>query len=428
MIKRISATTTTIISLLLGTLVILFAAGTLNPPSLKAQNVVTFSMDMRGAMAQRWLDPQRDLVGVRGSIPPLRWDSTLIATDPDGDSIYTLTVKITPAGKYAKLFHTQKLAYKFKVENSAKLNNGWETVQNSTLLLTGKPQTVKRSFNTQSLAPTPGTRSRNVRLHEHFQPRTLLQRTLSVYLPPGYDKSSQRYPVLYLHDGQNIFDDSTAASGEWYADEIADLLIKSKKLPPCIIVGISTRGEDRINEYTPVPMRRFDGLGRPDDLGGKGTLHAQMVVEEIKPFIDSTYRTLKDRANTALGGSSLGGLMTIYGGMVYPQVFGRLMVMSPSVWWANNWILAAAKQNINDSVATSLKAADTRIWLDIGDGEGKESVADARALKSLLIEKGWKLGTNLSYMEAKNAAHNEAAWSERFEPALLFLFGNPARK
>jgi predicted alpha/beta superfamily hydrolase len=169
-------------------------------------------------------------------------------------------------------------------------------------------------------------------------------------------------------------------------------------------------------------MRRYDGLGRPEDLGGKGTLHAQMIVEEIKPFIDSTYRTLKDRANTALGGSSLGGLMTMYTGIIYPHVFGRLMVMSPSIWWANNWILAAVKQNINDSVSTSLKATDTRIWLDIGDREGKESVEDARALKNLLIEKGWKIGTTLSFMEAKNAQHNEAAWAERLEPALTFLF------
>ncbi len=424
MMNRISDT---MISTVFGMFAVLVST-IFSTTTLQAQNVITFSMDMRGAISQRWLEPQKDFIGVRGSIPPLRWDSTLVATDPDGDSIYTLTVKLTLVGKYAKLFQARKLAYKFKVENSTKLNNGWETVQNSTVLLTGKPQTVKRIFNVQSLAPTPSTRSQNVRLHEYFQPKTLLQRTISVYLPPGYSKSTQRYPVLYLHDGQNIFDDSTSASGEWYADEIADTLIKSKKLPPYIIVGISTRGEDRMNEYTPVAMRRYDGLGRPEELGGKGSLHAQMIVEEIKPFIDSTYRTLKDRANTALGGSSLGGLMTMYTGIAYPQVFGRLMIMSPSVWWANNWILAAVKQNLTDSLATSLRAADTRIWLDIGDAEGKESVEGARALKNLLIEKGWKIGTNLSFMEAKNAAHNEAAWSERLEPALTFLLGNSLRK
>ncbi|MCU0424605.1 MAG: alpha/beta hydrolase-fold protein [Candidatus Kapabacteria bacterium] len=397
-------------------------------PKLIAQNVITFSIDMRGAIIQRWLDPLRENVGVRGSIAPLRWDSTLIAFDPDRDSIYTLTVPLSSGGKYTQLFGKRKLAYKFKIENSQRLGpNSWETVQNSTLLLTGKPQTVKRTFNVQSLAPTPPTRLASVRVHEFFQPKTLLQRTISVYVPPGYDNSTQRYPVLYLHDGQNIFDDATAASGEWYADEIAEMLIKSKKLPPCIIVGVSVRGEDRINEYTPVPMRRADGLGRADDIGGKGSMHAQMLAEEIKPFIDSTYRTLKDRANTAVGGSSLGGLISIYTAMTYPSVFGRVMAMSPSVWWSNSWILASIRQTIADSIPTSLKPAQCRIWVDIGDAEGVEAVAGARELKNLFIEKGWKLNANLGYMEAKNAPHSETAWSERLEPALSFMFGRVRR-
>lgn len=397
-------------------------------PYLAAQDVITFSIDMRGAIIQRWLDPQREIMGVRGSIAPLRWDSTLVASDPDGDSVYTLTVKINPAGKYTQLFGKRKLAYKFKVESTRLGANSWETVQNSTLLLTGKPQTVKRTFNVQSLAPTPATRSVGVRVHEFFQPRSLVQRTIYVYTPPGYENSTQRYPVLYLHDGQNLFDDATAASSEWYADEIADMLIKSKKLPPCIIVGVSVRGEDRINEYTPVPMRRYDGIGRPDDIGGKGFMHAQMIAEEIKPFIDSTYRTLKDRANTAVGGSSLGGLMSIYTAMTYPNTFGRVMAMSPSVWWSNSWILASIRQTIADSIPTCLKPAQSRIWVDVGDAEGAEAVEGTRSLKNLFIEKGWKLNSNLMYVEAKNAPHSETAWSERLEPALSFIFGKNARR
>lgn len=399
-------------------------------PNLTAQDVITFSIDMRGAIIQRWLDPLRETVGVRGSIAPLRWDSTIVAYDPDRDSIYTLTVTLKPSGKYTQLFGKRKLAYKFKVEEGNRLgSNSWENVQNSTLLLTGKPQSVKRTFNVQTLAPTPSTRSVNVRVHEAFQPKTLLQRTIYVYTPPGYDNNTtQRYPVLYLHDGQNIFDDATAASGEWYADEIATMLIKNKKLPPCIIVGISVRGEDRINEYTPVAMRRYDGLGKPDDIGGKGFMHAQMIAEEIKPFIDSTYRTLKDRANTAVGGSSLGGLMSIYTAMTYPNTFGRVMAMSPSVWWSNSWILASIQQTVADSIATCLKPSQSRIWIDVGDAEGVEAVEGTRALKNLFVEKGWKLNSNLMYMEAKNAPHSETAWSERLEPALSFIFGRNSRR
>jgi predicted alpha/beta superfamily hydrolase len=396
--------------------------------SVFAQDVITFSIDMRTAISQRWLEPDKDLFGVRGSIAPLRWDSTLIATDPDGDGIYTLTVNLKPSGKYEKIFGVRKLAYKFKVENNTKLNGGWENVPNSVVQLTGKPQTVSRAFNVHAAPPLAGTRLPNVRLHPYYQPRTLLQRTISVYLPPDYEKSSQRYPVLYMHDGQNLFDDSTSASGEWYADEIADMLIRKKKLPPIIIVGVSVRGEDRINEYTPVPTRRFDGLGRPEDIGGKGYLHAQMLVEEIKPLIDSLYRTLPDRQNTAVGGSSLGGLMTMYCGLTYPNVFGRLMVMSPSVWWSKNWIVAAIQQNVHDTIPESPKPSSMRIWLDVGDAEGAETIQGVRELKNTLLEKGWKLGSTLSYTEAKKAPHSEAAWAERLEPALLFLFGRQGRR
>jgi predicted alpha/beta superfamily hydrolase len=114
----------------------------------------------------------------------------------------------------------------------------------------------------------------------------------------------------------------------------------------------------------------------------------------------------------------------MYTALSYPNIFSRLMIMSPSVWWSNNWILYSMNQNINDSLSTTLKPANTRIWLDVGDAEGKETVEEIRAMKMLLTTKGWKLGSNLAYTEAKNAPHSESAWSERLESAWTFLWKN----
>ncbi|MBZ5622069.1 MAG: hypothetical protein LAQ69_25575 [Acidobacteriia bacterium] len=142
-------------------------------------------------------------------------------------------------------------------------------------------------------------------------------RDLIVYLPPGYREGNRRYPVLYMHDGQNLFDPATAFAGnEWHVDEVAEQLIAAGKIEPLIIVGIYNTGKERIKEYT-------------SGMGGKPPLYARMVVEEVKPFIDSHYRTLQGPDQTGLGGSSLGGLVSLAMGLKYPQVFGKLAIVSP---------------------------------------------------------------------------------------------------
>ena len=158
-------------------------------------------------------------------------------------------------------------------------------------------------------------------------------RDIIVYLPPGYDESREaRYPVLYMHDGQNLFDAATAFLGnEWGLDETAERLIAAAEMQPLIIVGVYNTGNERVAEYTPIKDKR----GR----GGRARAYGKLLVKELKPLIDSEFRTLPDTANTALGGSSLGGLVSLYFGLEHPEVFGKLMVMSPSVWWANGAIL-----------------------------------------------------------------------------------------
>jgi predicted alpha/beta superfamily hydrolase len=251
-----------------------------------------------------------------------------------------------------------------------------------------------------------------VRFHKSFPSRHVEGgRDVIVYLPPGYnEETSARYPVLYMHDGQNLFDAATAfLNQEWGLDELVESLIGADMIEPLIIVGIYNAGEKRIAEYTHIRDRKGQG--------GRARLHARFLVEELKPFIDSEYRTLPDTANTGLGGSSLGGLVTLYLGLHYPQIFGKLIVMSPSVWWANRAILREirkAKGRFNQ-----------KIWLDTGTCEGSAPdacVRNVRDLRDALLKRGWKLGHDLRYVEDEGAGHDEKAWGHRMKDALTFLF------
>lgn len=246
----------------------------------------------------------------------------------------------------------------------------------------------------------------NFRLHAEFKSQFLPKtRQIIVCLPPGYQADeAKRYPVLYLLDGANVF-------VLWEIDETARVLIEASQIEPLIIVGIAHGGtrEDRTNEYTPTSVQGTGGRG--DDTG-------RMLVEELKPFIDREYRTLPGSANTGLGGTSFGGLIALHLGLRHPLTFGKLIVMSPSVWWDRGVILRTVK---------SLTAKPPhRIWLDVGTGEGRGMVDNVKQLRDALTEKGWKLDTDLAYFEDKGAAHDDNAWAMRAHRVLKFLF--PATK
>lgn len=268
-----------------------------------------------------------------------------------------------------------------------------------------------------AVAQRPHTLTGDIRFHKGFHSNILNNdRDVVVYLPPDYEAHKEKhYPVFYLHDGQNLFDGATSfiPGQEWRADEAAQSLIAAGKVEPLIIVGIYNTGKDRIDEYTPAVDAKYR-------MGGKADLYGRLLVEELKPFIDGQYRTLKDARHTGLGGSSLGGLVSLYLGLKYPQVFGQLAVVSPSVWFADHQIL--------HYVEALAKKPQVRIWLDIGSKEGRDgaeaqkTVADARLLKEALVRKGWKTGNDLSYFEAEGAEHNERAWAARFESILKYLF------
>jgi len=180
---------------------------------------------------------------------------------------------------------------------------------------------------------------------------------------------------------------------------------------PLIVVGISDT-EARRDEYTPT---------RDERGGGKADLYDRLIVEELKPFIDRTYRTRPAASATGIGGASLGGLVSLYLGLKYPDVFGTIFAVSPHVWWDHGVIL---KQ-----VAALPKKTAQRIWVDVGTGEGEEYVDGVRQLRAALIAKGWKIGKELACTEDDGAQHDELAWAARVEPMLRWaLAPSPERK
>jgi predicted alpha/beta superfamily hydrolase len=219
-----------------------------------------------------------------------------------------------------------------------------------------------------------------------------------VCVPPGYDRHPRRrYATLYLHDGQNVFDDLPLSpfGVQWGIDTTARALMHAGLVEPLILVAIGNAGRDRIDEYTPTRDAAHDAGGLADRYG-------EMLVREIKPFIDREYRTKPDAEHT------------LHLGIEYPHVFSRLGLLSPSVWWDERWIVRhlAEREGLQERL---------RVWLDVGTGE-RRMLRGARLLHRMLLRKGWRAGENLHYLEAEGALHDERAWGERSGPCLRFLF------
>ncbi|MEQ1692201.1 MAG: alpha/beta hydrolase-fold protein [Gemmatimonas sp.] len=233
---------------------------------------------------------------------------------------------------------------------------------------------------------------------------------LVVCVPPEYDLDPERrFPVLYLHDGQNVFDDLPMSpfGVQWGVDTTARALMHAGIIEPIILVAIGNAGRDRIDEYTPTRDSTHDAGGMADRYG-------QMLVYEVKPFIDHHYRTRRGARDTGLVGSSLGGLLTLHLGLTHPAIFGKLALLSPSVWWDDRWIVR--QLSLSDDRRPTLS-----IWLDVGTGE-KRMLKGTRLLHRMLERKGWQEGVDLHYMEADGALHDERAWGHRTGLFLRFLF------
>jgi len=234
-------------------------------------------------------------------------------------------------------------------------------------------------------------------------------RDIVVWLPPSYTRpehAKTRYPVIYMHDGGNLFDPATSFGGvDWGIDEAMHEGIRLGKLKEAIVVGIYNT-TDRMSEYTPFPD--------PKHKGGNGENYARFLVEELKVIIDKDFRTLKNRENTFIGGSSLGGLISLYIGISRPEVFSGIIAMSPSIWWAEGGIIEWLLKN-------NLAGWNGRIWLDMGTREGKEAVSFCRRLAETIQQKCPEY-KGLFYREFSGGSHSESSWKQRIHlPLRLFI-------
>ncbi len=244
-------------------------------------------------------------------------------------------------------------------------------------------------------------------------------RDVWVYLPRSYARGTRRYPVAYFHDGQNVFDTATAfASVEWQADETLEQLVSRHEIREVIAVAVGNTPL-RIDEYTPVTDPRQAGGGRAGD-------YVHFLVHELKPRIDAAFRTRPGRADTALIGSSLGGLVSLYAGIAASDVFGRIGALSPVFDWGGydiEWRYATAP----------LSQLPMRLWIDMGTAEDSVTVPggtlsrlvlDVRRFRAVVERRGYTPGLTLDGEETTGALHNEAAWAERLPRVLRFLFSN----
>jgi predicted alpha/beta superfamily hydrolase len=241
-----------------------------------------------------------------------------------------------------------------------------------------------------------------VKYHRAMKGDGIQDRDVIVWLPPGYEtEKATRYPVLYMHDGQNVFDPATSSFGvDWQIDEAVDALIKNKSIPPLIVVGIYNTS-DRFNEYTP---------------GEKGTAYVNFVVKNLKPFIDSTYRTKPDRQNTIVGGSSAGGIISFMIVWEHPDIFSKAICMSPAFKTPES---ISMKWDYVKVVATSKKREDVFFYIDNG-GVGLESQLQPGIdeMVSALRAKGYKEQKDFVVIIDPAAKHSEADWAKRFPNAL----------
>ncbi|MDP3359989.1 MAG: alpha/beta hydrolase-fold protein [Lutibacter sp.] len=224
-----------------------------------------------------------------------------------------------------------------------------------------------------------------------------------IYLPPNYEKSSKKYPVIYMHDAQNLFDAATSYAGEWEVDETLNKLYE-KTGKGFIVVGIENGGEERINEYTPWKNEKYGG--------GKGTIYMDFIVNSLKPYIDANYRTKKQQKHTGLIGSSLGGLISYYGGLEYPKTFGKIGALSTSFWFS---------EKVVDFTQEKGNLKNTKLFLLVGGKEGEDMDKDTQKMEKLLLETGFK-SKNLNTKINPEGQHNEAFWRSEFLKVVSWLY------
>ena len=221
------------------------------------------------------------------------------------------------------------------------------------------------------------------------------QRDVLVYLPPSYRGSRRSYPVLYMHDGQNLFDPATSFAGEWGVGRAMNAA--ARRGLEAIVVGVPNMGEDRLEEYSPFH---------------RGPAYVTFLADTVKPLVDELFRTRRARSDTIIAGSSMGGLISLWALFRHPATFGAAGVLSPSLWFGDGAIFSELDRS---------PFVPGRIYLDIGAQEGAKHVANARRMRDVLSRKGYRLGRDLRWLESRCGGHDERSWGRRFARALPFL-------
>jgi predicted alpha/beta superfamily hydrolase len=250
-----------------------------------------------------------------------------------------------------------------------------------------------------------------------YSPQLKNRRDVLVYLPPSYAKHSKRYPVIYMHDGQNLFDRATSFAGEWQVDETMELLA-SEGLE-AIVVGLPNKDKERIHEYGPFNNQRFGE--------GRGARYGEFILDTIKPLVDRDFRTLPDGANTGIVGSSMGGLISLYLYFHFPRAFGFVGAMSPSLWFGGGALVPyiADAPFVPGRIYLDAGKRERLGWMDRIKQETTMGIrsASVEAMFDLLQAKGYRMGSSLMYLEDELGEHNEPSWARRLPDALRFLLG-----
>ncbi|ALJ01606.1 hypothetical protein DC20_20540 [Rufibacter tibetensis] len=249
------------------------------------------------------------------------------------------------------------------------------------------------------------TATDNVKIlsNEFWMPQLEKSRRIWLYLPPNYATSGKKYPVLYMHDGQNLFDSFYSFSGEWGIDESLNEQFENEGRE-VIVVGIDNGGEERMNEYTPWNNMKMGG--------GKGDAYVDFLVQTLKPYIDSHYRTLPGKEHTGIAGSSMGGLISLYAALKYPDVYSKAGIFSPAFWVSPEFYKYAAKTK---------PSKDLKIFLVAGAKEGEKMVPDMKRMRDVLLNQGLK-PSNLKYEVHEDGEHKEAYWQREFPRVFKWLF------
>jgi predicted alpha/beta superfamily hydrolase len=312
--------------------------------------------------------------------------------DPIG--IYTITLSL-PAGNYE---------YKFTRGN-------WEKVETDTAGNGIKNRTLQLQSDTtihinisgwnddfkhnESISKKDSSASLNVKIMDSafYIPQLKRRRRIWIYLPPDYAKSKKEYGVLYMHDGQNLFDNATSYAGEWGVDEYLDSISKKGK-KEVIVVGIDNGNAKRMQEYNPW---QFQNFGK-----GEGDKYVEFLVKTLKPFIDKHYRTLKSKQNTFIAGSSMGGLISLYAVLKYPAIFGGAGIFSPAFWTASG---------IDSTVVAEAKKVNSKLFFYAGGKEGDSMIPDMKRIEKEIKERS---ASPIKEKIDPQAQHNEAAWRKYF--------------